>query len=74
MERLLKNYAELRKYLEPTPDLRQHAVDAPALKTISKGGYDSIDGYQSILPVAAHTERHTKQVLEVRADSAFPAK
>ena len=74
MERLLKNYAELRKYLETTPDLRQHAVDAPALKAISNGAYGSIDGYQAILLAAAHTERHTKQVLEVRADANFPVR
>jgi hypothetical protein len=74
MARLLKNYAELRKYLETTPDLRAHAVDAPALKAISKGAYDSIDGYQAILLVAAHTERHTKQILEVRAADNFPAR
>jgi hypothetical protein len=74
MERLLKNYVELRKYLETTPDLRAHVVDAPALKAISKGAYDSIDGYQAILLIAAHTERHAKQILEVRADAGFPAK
>ncbi len=74
MERLLKNYAELRKYLETTPDLREHAVDAPAMKAISKGAYDAIDGYQAILLVAAHTERHTKQILEVRAAPNFPSK
>jgi hypothetical protein len=74
MERLLKNYAELRRYLETTPDLRAHAIDAPALKAISKGAYDSIDGYQALLLVAAHTERHTKQILEVRADAGFPAR
>jgi hypothetical protein len=74
MERMFKNYAALRKYLETTPDLRQHAIDAPALKAISKGAYDTIDGYQAILLAAAHTERHTKQILEVRADANFPAK
>ena len=72
MERLKANYVELKKYLDATPDLRQHAVDAPAVKAISKGAYDSIDGYQAILLVAGHTERHTKQVLEVRADAHFP--
>src|SRR5260370_3434196 len=47
MDRLLKNYAELRKYLETTPDLRQHAVEAPAAKAISTWAYASMDGYQS---------------------------
>jgi hypothetical protein len=72
MERLKANYVELKKYLEATPDLRQHAVDAPAVKAISKGAYDSMDGYQAILLAAGHTERHTKQLLEVRADAHFP--
>jgi hypothetical protein len=73
LERLLKNYEQLSEYLE-TPDLRQHAVAAPPLKAISKGAYDSMDGYQWILAAAAHVERHTKQILEVRADAAFPGK
>jgi len=30
-----------------------------------------IDGYQWILAASAHTERHTKQILEVRADPGF---
>jgi hypothetical protein len=72
MDRLLKNYAQLTEYLEKTPDLRQHAVDAPPLKAVSKGAYDTMDGYQWILAAAAHVERHTKQILEVKADGNFP--
>jgi hypothetical protein len=74
MDRLLKDYAQLTEYLETTPDLRQHAVDSPSLKAVSKGAYSSMDGYQWILTAAAHTERHTKQILEVRADANFPAR
>ena len=74
MDRLLKNYAQLTEYLETTPDLRQHALDAPPLKAVSKGAYDSMDGYQWILATAAHVERHTKQILEVKADGNFPLK
>jgi hypothetical protein len=72
MDRLLKDYAQLTEYLETTPDLRQHAVDSPSLKAVSKGAYSSMDGYQWILTAAARTERHTRQILEVRADSNFP--
>ena len=71
--KLLKNYAQLRTSLE-TPDLREHAIEAPPLKAASKGVYDSMDGYQWILAAAAHVERHTKQILEVRADPNFPMK
>jgi len=73
MARLRKNYAQLVEYLETTPDLRQHAIDALPLKAISKGAYDSMDGYQWILTAAAHVDRHTKQILEVRADPNFPS-
>lgn len=69
---LLKNYRQLKEYLESTPDLRQHAIQAAPLKAISKGAYDWMDGYQWILAVAAHTERHTKQILEVKANADFP--
>jgi hypothetical protein len=71
-DRLLKNYTRLIDYLESTPDLRQHAVAAPPLKGVSKGDYGLMDGYQWILAAAAHTERHTKQILEVMADANFP--
>jgi len=73
-DRLLRNYGRLSDYLESTPDLRQHIVEAPPIKAISKGGYDSMDGYQWVLALAAHTERHTKQILEVKADPHFPAR
>ncbi len=66
-----KVYAELGQRLE-TPDLRLHALDAPPLKAISKGAYQTMDGYQWILAAAAHCERHTKQILEVKADTNFP--
>jgi len=71
-DRLLKNYTRLTDYLESTPDLRQHAVVALPLKGVSKGAYEFMDGYQWILAAAAHTERHTKQILEVMADANFP--
>ena len=65
-------YAELNAYVE-TPDLRQHATDAMPIKAITNGAYQTMDGYQWILASAAHCERHTKQILEVRADPKFPA-
>ena len=74
MERLIANYTRLAEYLETTPDLRQHAIDAPPLKIITNGEYEKMDGYQWILAAAAHAERHTKQILEVKADPDFPSK
>jgi len=73
MDRLRRNFTQLSASLD-SPGLRQHAVEALPLKAISKGEYDKMDGYQWILAAAAHTERHTKQILEVRADANFPAK
>jgi hypothetical protein len=72
IDRLVRNDAQLTEYLEKTPDLRQHVVDAPPVKALSKGVYEQMDGYQWILAAAAHLERHTKQILEVKADANFP--
>jgi hypothetical protein len=73
LERLLANYTALNRRLETTPDLRNHSIESAPIKAISNGAYASMDGYQWILAAAAHTERHTKQVLEVIADPGFPA-
>lgn len=51
-------------FLKDTKDLRQHAVDSPLGK--------KLDAYQWVLFIAAHSERHTKQILEVKADPKFP--
>lgn len=71
-EGLAKNYERLKEYLTSRPDLRSHAIEARPLKAVSNGAYEYMDGYQWILAAAAHTERHTKQILEVKADAAFP--
>jgi hypothetical protein len=72
LDRLIKNCARLTEHLESAPDLREHALDAPPLKAVSQCAYESMDGYQWLLAAAAHTERHIKQILEVRADPNFP--
>jgi hypothetical protein len=51
-------------YLKSTPGLRDHAVDSPMGK--------QLDGYEWILFISAHSERHTKQIIEVKADPNFP--
>ena len=64
----LKHFRESRaktiEFLKTTDDLRQHAVDSPLGK--------KLDGYEWVLFIAAHSERHTKQINEVKADPAFP--
>ena len=66
----LKHFKESRArtivFLKTTKDLRQHAVDSPMGK--------KLDGYQWVLFIGAHSERHTKQLNEVKADPNFPKK
>jgi uncharacterized damage-inducible protein DinB len=45
-------------------DLRDHFFDHPTLGTM--------DGYQWLLLISAHSERHTAQIEEVKADPNFP--
>lgn len=45
-------------------DLRNHITDSP---------FGAIDAYQSLLFIASHTARHTKQIEEVLADPGFPS-
>jgi hypothetical protein len=44
--------------------LRDHAIDSPLGK--------KLDAYQWVLFISAHSERHTKQINEVKADAGFP--
>jgi len=62
----LESRARTLDFLQKTPDLRAHAVD-------SQLGA-KLDAYQWILFIAAHSERHTKQINEVKADPNFPKK
>jgi hypothetical protein len=66
----LKHFEESRartiKFLENTKDLRQHAMQSPLGK--------EFDGYEWLLFIGAHSERHTKQLNEVKADPNFPKK
>jgi hypothetical protein len=60
----VESRATTEAFLKNTADLRAHAVDSPmGVK---------LDGYEWMLLIAAHSERHTKQILEVKADSNFP--
>ncbi len=53
------------KYLETTQDpLRDHYMQHPAM--------GMLDGYQWILLMSGHTERHTAQINEVKADPKYP--
>ena len=53
-------------FLSDTKGLRDHAIDSPLGK--------KLDAYEWVLFIAAHSDRHTKQILEVKADPNFPKK
>ncbi len=61
----LESRAKTEALLKDTPDLREHAVDNPPMG-------QKLDAYEWILFIAAHSERHTKQIKEVEADPNFP--
>ena len=65
----LKHFIESRSatedFLKNTAGLRDHVTDSPLGK---------LDGYEFVLFIAAHSERHTKQINDVKADPNFPKK
>ena len=65
-----QHFVESRKrtieFVEKENGLRARALDSPVAK--------NMDAYQWVLFIAAHSERHTKQIAEVRADANFPKK
>ncbi len=66
LKHFLETRATTEEFLKSTPDLRGHAIDSPlGMK---------LDAYEWVLFIAAHSERHTKQILEVKADPNFPKK
>jgi len=64
----LKHFNESRnrteEFVKTGQGLRDHAIDSPLGK--------KLDAYEWALFIAAHSERHTKQILEVKADPNFP--
>jgi hypothetical protein len=66
---LVKAFNESRaanmEYIRTTnDDLRDHFFDHPV--------FGSLDGYQWLLLLSAHSARHTAQIEEVKADPNFP--
>ncbi len=59
----VESRASTEEYLRNATGLREHLGDSPLGK---------LDGYEFVLFTAAHSERHTKQMLEVKADPNFP--
>jgi len=63
-QHFIDSRATTEAYLKDTPGLRAHAMDSPM--------GTKMDGYEWILLIAGHSERHTKQILEVKADPKYP--
>jgi uncharacterized damage-inducible protein DinB len=68
LDEAMTSFKELRaehiKYMKTTTeDLRNHMVQMP---------FGTLDCYQLCLMMAAHTERHRKQMEEVKANPNFP--
>ena len=64
LKHFLESRAKTVELLTTRDDLRAHAVDT------ALGG--KLDAYEWLLVIAAHSERHTKQLNEVKADPKFP--
>jgi hypothetical protein len=64
LESFVKDRSKLINYVKTTDaDLRNHVVTMP---------FASFDSYQMILFIGAHSNRHTQQIEEVKADPNFP--
>ena len=72
LDRLVRNYERLTGFIESAPDLREHVLEAPPLRLVTNGAFDTMDGYQWALTAAAHDQRHVSQILEVQADPNYP--
>ncbi len=65
LDHFLKSRSSTIGFLKSTPDLRAHAsADNPFQQPL--------DAYDWLLFIGAHSERHSKQMLEVKADPNFP--
>jgi hypothetical protein len=69
----LKHFQESRaktiEFVKTTKGLRQHAYNLPQITWLNG---KSLDAYEWVLYIAAHSERHTKQIEEVKTAPNFP--
>jgi hypothetical protein len=63
IKHFVESRAETEAFVKDTPGMRAHVADSPLGK---------LDAYEFVLLIAAHSERHTKQINEVKADPNFP--
>jgi hypothetical protein len=64
VDHFVESRAKTEEFVRTATGLRDHAADSPV--------GTKWDGYEFVLLIAAHSERHTKQINEVKADPNFP--
>ena len=64
LRRFLRGRERTLHFLNQSSDLRKHSLSHPAV--------GKVDGYVFVLGLAAHCERHTKQIHEITASLALP--
>ena len=64
LDRFLRIREKTVAFLKSTPGLRDHVTDSPLGQPL--------DAYQWLLFTSAHSERHAKQILEVKSHPGFP--
>ena len=64
IDHFVESRATTENFLKTTTGLRDHAADSPTGQ--------KWDAYEFILLIAAHSERHTNQIKEVKADPNYP--
>jgi hypothetical protein len=64
IEHFVESRATTENFLKTTTGLRDHAADSPTGQ--------KWDAYEFILLISAHSERHTNQIKEVKADPNYP--
>ncbi|MBV9268050.1 MAG: DinB family protein, partial [Acidobacteriaceae bacterium] len=65
LDRFVTDRQQTELFVSTNANLRGHVVAHPAL--------GDLDAYQWVLAIAAHTDRHVKQTIEIKADPRFPA-
>jgi len=65
LDHFLKSRAKTIEYMKTAEGLRDHVTTEDPMK-------QPMDGYEFLLFIGAHSERHTKQIDEVKADPNFP--
>jgi len=64
LDHFLKSRERTIAFLKDTSGLREHVFDSPVGQPL--------DAYQWLLFISAHSERHTRQMQELKSDPNFP--